>query len=252
MIVVAHLSDIHLDGGERSADRARKVLAYLDNAPGPVDAVVVTGDIADHGELGEYRLAREILKSRYPVFTCPGNHDKRAAYREGLLGVTPAEGPINQAHEVAGALFVLCDSSVPGRSEGFLDDATIEWLDGVLAKSGSPAFVCFHHPPVELGIPAVDVIRQHSEERLAAVIGRHPRVVALMCGHTHTAAVTTFAGRPLVMAPGVASTSLLPFEPRGRLSWEEGGPLDLDGPPSLAFHVLHDDRRLTTHYRVVG
>jgi 3',5'-cyclic AMP phosphodiesterase CpdA len=252
MIVVAHLSDIHLDGGERSADRARKVLAYLNNAPGPIDAVLVTGDIADHGEPGEYRLAREILKSRYPVFDCPGNHDKRAAYREGMLGQPPADGPINQLHEVAGAVFAMCDSSVPGRPQGFLDDETIEWLDGVLAGSETPAFVCFHHPPVDLGIPAVDVIRQHSEGRLAAVIERHPRVVALLCGHTHTAAATTFAGRPLVMAPGVVSTSLLPFEPLGQRSWDEGGALDLDGPPSLAFHVLHDDRRLTTHYRVVS
>jgi Icc protein len=252
MIVVAQLSDIHLDGGERSAGRARKVLAYLNNAPGPIDAVLVTGDIADPGELGEYGLAREILKSRYPVFTCPGNHDKRAAYREGLLGVAPADGPINQVHEVAGAVFVMCDSSVPGQPQGFLDDETINWLDDVLTGSESPAFVCFHHPPVELGLPAVDVIRQHGEGRLAAVIQRHPRVVALLCGHTHTAAATTFAGPPLVMAPGVASTSLLPFELRGQRSWDEGGPLDLDGPPSLAFHVVHDDLRLTTHYRVAS
>jgi hypothetical protein len=29
------------------------------------------------------------------------------------------------------------------------------------------------------------------------------------------------------------------------------GGLHHDLPPSLAFHVLHDDHRLTTHYRVV-
>jgi hypothetical protein len=66
--------------------------------------------------------------------------------------------------------------------------------------------------------------------------------VALLCGHAHTAAATTFAGLPLLVAPGVVSTSVLPFE--------SDAIVDLEQPPMLAFHVLHDDRRLTTHYRV--
>jgi hypothetical protein len=41
MIAVAHLSDIHLDDGERGAERARRVMAYIDNLPKPIDAVVV-------------------------------------------------------------------------------------------------------------------------------------------------------------------------------------------------------------------
>ena len=106
------------------------------------------------------------------------------------------------------------------------------------------ALICFHHPPVTLGMPYVDGIRQFGAERLAAVVERHPQVVALLCGHAHTAAVTTFAGRPLVAAPGVVSTSMLPFETDELL--------DLDQPPMIAFHLLDDDRRLTTHYRAVG
>lgn len=36
-----------------------------------------------------------------------------------------------------------------------------------------------------------------------------------------------------------------------RMPWEGDSPADRDQPPGLAFHVLGDDRRLTTHYRVV-
>ncbi len=35
------------------------------------------------------------------------------------------------------------------------------------------------------------------------------------------------------------------------MPWEGDKAADRDQPPGLAFHVLSDDRRLTTHYRVV-
>jgi len=143
MIVLAPISDTHLDGSARNADRATRVLRYLNNLPAPVDAVLVTGDIADHGLPAEYEQA----------------------------------------------------------------------------------------------------IRQRGEKRLAALVHRHPQVVAVLCGHAHTPAATTFAGRPLLVAPGVVSTLKLP--------WEHGDGLDHDLPPAIAFHVLDDTWRLTTHYRVI-
>ncbi|MER6097707.1 hypothetical protein ABT154_17980 [Streptomyces sp. NPDC001728] len=106
-----------------------------------------------------------------------------------------------------GLVIALCDSSVPGKDEGFLADATIEWLDGVLTATPRevPVLVAFHHPPVPLHTPYVDGIRQFGEERLAALAGRHPHLTVFLAGHAHTAA-TTFAGRPLLVAPGVVST----------------------------------------------
>ena len=53
------------------------------------------------------------------------------------------------------------------------------------------------------------------------------------------------AGRQLLVAPGVASTVLLPNErPAGDV-------LDEALPPAVAFHLL-DEGRLTTHFRMVG
>ncbi|MFA1537500.1 phosphodiesterase [Actinomadura monticuli] len=240
MLVFAHLSDTHLDLGDRSAERAARVMDHLNGLP--LDAVLVTGDIADHGEPAEYEQARKLLASPHPVLLCPGNHDVRGPFREVLLDEPPHGNPVNRAHRIAGATFVMCDSTVPGKDHGFLDDDTIGWLDRQLADDpGGPAFVCFHHPPVPQGIPYVDGIRQFGEERLAEVIERHPRVVAVLCGHNHTAAATTFAGRPLLVAPGVVSTLVFP--------WQGGDVADHGAPPGAALHVLHDDGRLTTHYR---
>lgn len=80
-------------------------------------------------------------------------------------------------------------------------------------------------------------------EDLAALIDAHPRVAAVITGHAHTAAASTFAGRPLIVGPAVTWTLRLP--------WEGDRPADRDQPPGLAFHVLTGDHRLTTHYRAV-
>ncbi|UUU38758.1 metallophosphoesterase [Streptomyces sp. NBC_00162] len=250
VIVIAHLSDIHLDGGPRAADRTRAVMNYLDALPHDLDAVLVSGDIADHAAADEYEEAAKLLRSRHPVVVCPGNHDERVAFRQGLLGEeTPSAEPVDQVLRGEGFVLAVCDSSVPGEDHGLLEESTLAWLDGVLADTPreTPVLVAFHHPPVPLHVPYVDKIRQFGEERLAALVERHPHLTAFLCGHAHTAAATTFAGRPLLVAPGVVSTVRLPWEaPTGTSEH-----VHLDEPPAVAFHVIGDDGRLTTHYRVV-
>ncbi|MER6303471.1 metallophosphoesterase [Kitasatospora sp. NPDC001539] len=252
MLTIAHLSDIHLgqdhrrDRGERARRRAEQVMAYLDALPGPLDAVLVTGDLADHGLAAEYEQVAEVLASRHPVLTCPGNHDVREPYRQVLLGgAAGEEGPINRLHQFPGADVLMLDSSVPGQDDGLLDGGTLDWLDTRLAagRTDLPALIAFHHPPAELHLPMVDGIRQFGEADLAGVLRRHPRVAALLCGHSHTAAATTFAGLPLLVAPGVVSTVTLPCE--------GGSGISFDHPPMLAFHVLDGSGRITTHYRTV-
>lgn len=250
MIVIAHLSDVHLDGDARAADRTRAVMEYLDGLPYDLDAVLVSGDIADHGAPAEYEEARKLLRSRHPIVVCPGNHDDRAAFRQGLLGEASASAaPVDQVLRGDGFVLALCDSSVPGEHQGFLEESTLDWLDGVLGDTPpeTPVLVAFHHPPVPLHTPYVDEIRQFGEERLAALVERHPHITAFLCGHAHTAAATTFAGRPLLVAPGVVSTLRLPWEAESGA----GPHIHLDEPPAVAFHVLGEDGRLTTHYRVV-
>jgi 3',5'-cyclic AMP phosphodiesterase CpdA len=243
MFVIAHVSDIHLDGTERATGRAARVMDHLRTLEEHLDVILVTGDLADHGAEPEYEEVARIATASVPVLLCPGNHDARPPYRKALLGEDPDDSPINRAYRIGGVTFLMADSSIPGRDPGLLDDPTLAWLDRELASDDGPAFICFHHPPVPLHMPFVDGIRLQRPDGLAAVVERHPRVVAVLCGHAHTPAATTFAGRPLLVAPGVASTVKLP--------WEPGPGLDRDLPPAIAFH-LFDDGRLTTHFRLVA
>lgn len=243
--LLAQISDLHLDGSERATQRAVRVMDHLRALPRPVDALLVTGDIADHGDPAEYAEAARILDAPFPVLTCPGNHDERAAYRKGLPAEPASDGPVNRVHHVAGTAILMCDSTLPGRDEGRLDAETLDWitdtLDGLPRRT--PALIAFHHPPVDLHHPLPDGCRLTEPAGLAAVLAAHPQVTAVLTGHAHTAAASTFAGRPLVVGPAVTWTLRLP--------WEGDRPADRDQPPALAFHVLDDEGRLTTHYRVV-
>ncbi|MER6511395.1 metallophosphoesterase [Nonomuraea sp. NPDC001636] len=244
-LLLAQISDLHLDGTDRATRRATQVMDHLRALPRPVDALLVTGDIADHGEEAEYEQAAQILAAPFPVLTCPGNHDVRPAYRKALLRQSPAPGPVNQVHHVAGTAILMCDSTIPGRDEGRLDAETLAWMHATLdgLAPDTPALIAFHQPPVVLHHPLPDSGRLEAPGDLAALLDAHPQVVAVLTGHAHTAAASTFAGRPLIVAPAVTWTLRLP--------WEGDRPADRDQPPGLAFHILDDDHRLTTHFRVV-
>jgi 3',5'-cyclic-AMP phosphodiesterase len=243
MITLAHISDLHLDGGARNVARVSRIVDYLVGMPGSVDALLVTGDITDSGAVEDYAVAAKLLaRLPMPVLCCPGNHDERTAFGTVLLG---RAGSINQVHDIAGVAIILCDSTIPGRSEGELGAETLAWLDDALSRTGGrPALIVLHHPPVSLGIPVLDAIKLCDADRLAVVIGRHPHVAGILCGHAHTAAASTFAGVPVRVAPGVKSTTRLP--------WESAGDdiMAFDLPIALAFHNFADGV-LTTHFRAL-
>ncbi|MFI2432791.1 metallophosphoesterase [Streptomyces sp. NPDC018693] len=251
MLVLAHISDLHLDGTARATERAERVRDRLWSLPGEVDALLVTGDIADHGAEAEYEEAARLLgltdgSAPLPVLTCPGNHDSRAPYRKALLGQPAAEGPVNSVRVFPGGAVLMCDSSIPGEDDGALADETYDWIEDTLdgLDAGTPALLAFHHPPVALHHPLPDAYQLADPDRLAALLERRPEIAGLVTGHAHTPAATAFAGRPLVVGPGVTWTLRLP--------WEGRQVADREAPVGLAFHVLDDERRLTTHFRTAG
>ncbi|MFI5802328.1 metallophosphoesterase [Streptomyces sp. NPDC051561] len=245
MLLLAQISDLHLDGTARSTERALRVMTYLRRLPRPVDALLVTGDIADHGTESEYQEAAGLLEAPFPVLMCPGNHDVRAVYRKALLGEPASDRPVNRVHHVKGVAILMIDSTIPGRDEGRLDGETREWITSTLdaLEEGTAALLAFHQPPVAVHHPLPDKYQLQQPEWLGELMASRPQVVALLTGHAHTAAASAFAGRPLVVGPAVTWTLRLP--------WEGEGAADREQPPGLAFHVLDEAHRLTTHFRVV-
>ncbi|MFI6944119.1 phosphodiesterase [Streptomyces sp. NPDC050418] len=244
MLVLAQISDLHLDGTDRAGERAARVCARLRELP--VDALLVTGDIADHGTESEYEEAARLLDGMpFPVLTCPGNHDVRGPYRKSLLGGTASDAPVNSVEVISGTAVLMCDTSIPGQDDGRLAPETYDWIERTLdgLAPGTPALLAFHHPPVPLHAPLPDSYPLNEPGPLADLLERRPQIRALISGHAHTPAATVFAGRPLAVGPGVTWTLRLP--------WEGDAVADLDADPGFALHVLDDEGRLTTHFRSV-
>ncbi len=243
MFVVAHISDLHFNCTRFTRNRIESTLGYINARADGIDALLVTGDIADEGTDAEYREAGLVLDSPIPMIVTAGNHDDRARFNTNLLR-RDSVTPVNTARVINGVLFLVADSSIPGQNDGFIPDETIAWMDEQLVDAGpsTRVLVAFHHPPVTLGMPFMDSIKQTGEDRVAQLVARHPNIIAFVCGHAHTGAVTTFAGRPLCVAPGVASTLNLPFEGHDIVNRGQ--------PPGIAFHIL-EGNRIITHYRSV-
>jgi 3',5'-cyclic-AMP phosphodiesterase len=247
MTVVAHVSDTHV--GNAVQDPVARMASVMDHllAMSPLpDVLVVTGDLADHGLPQEYAVARAWLdRWSGPVAVCPGNHDVRAAFVDGL-GIAA-----RSVVEAAGFRFVMLDSlvdAVDGQrvDEGRLGEEQLGWLHRQLAAADTPAFVCLHHPPTTIGLELMDPIRLVDGEALASVLDHHPHVIATLVGHAHTMGATTFAGRPLLIGGGVVSTVTADAEAVDTLWY--------DAPPSLALHLIDDSEsptRVTTHWRAL-
>jgi Icc protein len=248
LFTVAHLSDLHLGGPPGARARSDLAIGHLLGLDPRPDVLLVTGDIADHGLREEYAAAREVMDLwPGPLLVGTGNHDVRDAFADALLAGLRADR-LDLVLETSVARFLMLDSLVtapPGEriDHGELADGSLTWLDDQLSTSDRPTFVCLHHPPVEIGVGLMDPIMLREPDRLAVVLRRHPHHVATLVGHAHTQAASTFADKPLLIGGGVASTVPLDAEPLP-LIWEAG-------PPTIAFHHLHTDGRLTTHWRAL-
>ncbi|MFF7940699.1 metallophosphoesterase [Nocardia gamkensis] len=248
MILVAQVSDTHFDLGARNAQRVQRVMEFFAGLRHKPDAILVTGDITDSGKAEQYAEAKLAFDTEIPVYAIPGNHDDRAGFRTALLGEPASDAPINRSHRIGDLTLALLDSSIPGEPGGRLAEETYRWLGGVLdaAPPAKPILLALHHPPAHLYSPIVDGISLADPQRLADLVAGDDRIVAVLTGHAHSAATTTFGGRPLLVGPSTAS--VLSGE------WELDLPdhvMDYAPDPTISLHVIGDDHRLTTHFRTV-
>lgn len=244
-VVVAQISDPHLRAEEpwRTAQLGAAVDAVLASGV-ELAAVLLTGDVADHGTLEEYAPVPGVLERvAVPVVVIAGNHDERAAMRAGLALAGAGDEPIQSVLSLPGLLIVACDTVIPGRTEGDLD---VDWLAGRLAEdSVTPTLVVMHHAPVDIASVEMDAIGLPlpTRERLASVLAAAPNVAGVLCGHVHRTVSARIGGVPVFAAP--SCTAQLSFDPPGapEIEWT-------DDPPAVALHLLLDGQLVSHHVPV--
>ncbi|MFI7431731.1 phosphodiesterase [Micromonospora sp. NPDC049836] len=207
-MLIAQLSDPHLTTGPLAAEQATGLHRALGRAlalrPRP-DCVVITGDLVENGRPDEYVALREIIgRFPLPVHLATGSHDDRESLLDTFGGTPYLGGGFSAYYHLdhPDATLVVLDSLAVGDDAGRLGEDQLGWLDGVLAgRPEVPAVVCLHHPPVAVGIPALDATRLTDADDLAAVLRRHPHVVRVAAGHLHRPVTANFAGTVLTTAP---------------------------------------------------
>ncbi|MFB9309489.1 3',5'-cyclic AMP phosphodiesterase CpdA [Agromyces hippuratus] len=224
--VIAHVSDTHLlHGGAPLGGVADTVAALaqvseqLERLGGAIDAIVVTGDIADLGESDAYRLARaelEPLAERIGarLVWVMGNHDERAVFRTELLGEAADDSPVHRIIEIGGLRIIALDSTVPGYHHGELDAASLDWLAAALDEPAvHGTIIALHHAPIATPLALMDVIELRGQDRFAEVVrGRDVRLI--LGGHLHYVTHGSFAGIPVSVAGATAYTMDLTRSPR--------------------------------------
>jgi 3',5'-cyclic AMP phosphodiesterase CpdA len=150
---ILHLSDTHItaasgpnrDGIDPRASLLR-MLHDCGELPG-LDAVVVSGDVADDGSPEAYADALDLVGAftrprGIPAIFSTGNHDDRKPFAAILGSGHPdphsqfdsADGERAAVTTVAGYRIITLDSLVPGKAYGEISAPQLEWLRGVLAE----------------------------------------------------------------------------------------------------------------------
>lgn len=230
-----HLSDSHLDGSAERADRLLAVLNLLPASRRP-DAIVLTGDLADTGSDEEYAQVRATLEKKAvaPWIAVPGNHDDPARLAAALGARTDVS-----VLDAGGLRILGLDVTVAGEDHGELRETVAEQAVA-LADGARRTVLAFHQPPVPIGHAYADPMRLRDAEALAKLVERIGTVAAVLCGHVHTPVTTTFAGVPLLVAPGIASAL--------RLDPDQQPLTSRSHAPGLALHRFENDGAVLTSF----
>jgi Icc protein len=251
------MTDLHFKPpGERiigldPAARFAQVLAHARAEHADAECLVLCGDLSHAGAPSEYAVLRAALAGApWPVVPMLGNHDRRdsflAAFPEAPL---TADGHVMAARAIGESVLVTLDTLVGPpfgwTHSGRLGDARRAWLDATLeAARGRQVVVCAHHPPMALGIPAMDAMPLEDGDWLIDRLVAHDAPVHLILGHIHRTISGQARGLPFTVFKGTCHQG-----PLDLVSMDST--LSVDEPGAYGV-VLVGDRQVIVHSQDVG
>lgn len=238
-----HLTDPHLfadEDGEIYGVRTAKTFATtlqhaLMTASKDIDAILVTGDIAEDGRPATYRRFRQQMAALdVPVLCLPGNHEDRAAMTR-VLSDPPLQ--LCGARRLPPWHIVMLDSHLEGSDKGFLSDDELLRLEReLIAAIGGHVLVCVHHQPVPVGSPWLDAYGIANADAFLPRLEAQGNVRAVLFGHVHQASDRLHRGIRMISSPSTCAQ----FTPD-----TERCVMDLS-PPAFRWLQLHPDGRIET------
>lgn len=249
--LLLHFSDTHITepgrlllGRVDTPTLLQQAVASVLAADYRPDALLISGDLVDHGSAEEYAHLRRLLAPlACRIYLMAGNHDDRMALQAALPEICPpSDLPpfVQYAVDIGGLRLIALDTVVAGAPHGELCAARLAWLERRLAEAPErPTVVAMHHAPFATGIAHMDAmgLLQGGPE-LDSLLRRHPQVERLLCGHLHRPIQRRFGGTLAMTVPSTAHQIHLD------LTSEAPAQFCLE-PPGYALHLLREGHVLT-------
>ena len=147
-----------------------------------------------------------------PCHPLIGNHDDREVFCDVFPNVSRDEnGFVQDLLKTPAGNFLLLDTVEPSASWGSYCDKRGKWLSNQLSFSGNvPVYLFMHHPPFEIGIPALDNINLRKDSQ---------RIHQILSNYTNIRHI--FSGMSIVLYPEVGTEfhSVQCTEQITRYSW---------------------------------
>lgn len=189
------LTDLHLVEPEQNLPqgvdplaRLRVCLEEIRTYHSDAERIVISGDLIQAHNPGAYGILRaELERMATPYRLLVGNHDDRQALLTVFPEVEHADGFIQYAEDLADARILYLDTLAQGgKHYGELCPRRRRWIrEQTLAAGEGPLLLFLHHPPCEIGVPALDRLRLLDSDELASFIRGRRGTTHLFCGHVH-------------------------------------------------------------------
>lgn len=249
-VKIIQVTDLHLSArGERrfGADQRERLaacIASINTKHSDAELCVFTGDLADRGDRETYEYLKRCLdRLTVPYRLLPGNHDRRIVLHTVFSDLPlDSNGFLQSVQDtVVGRLFFL-DTLLEGKSEGYLCSRRLAWLHEQLSEpSSKKAFMFMHHPPVSIGLPALDPVALINRSEFWATITSADscNVGHIFFGHVHREVHG--------MAQGVPFSGQRGLHAEFELEFDHPSDVVLASPPSYGVILLNKHGTVIVH-----
>lgn len=161
-----------------------KVIKSATESSHNFDFCLLTGDLAQHAQAKSYhRLLVSLKKLRIPCMCLPGNHDDFQVMQTILN-----DKNINcHRQRLIGNWHIIgLNSQLKGSAGGFLAQEELTFLEKILAtETQKHVLLALHHHSVPTNSLWMDTMIIKNAAEFLNLIGRYPRVKAIINGHIH-------------------------------------------------------------------
>lgn len=203
LLKIAQISDLHIAAGSdavqeidvrRNFKQALYSYSVVDS-----DFIVLSGDLADHGEKGAYEfVAEEMERCKKPWVWIPGNHDdlENAANYFSMPDYVHGK-TFDFSMDIKGRHFVFLDNS-----SGEIQLRQMEWIKQQAAEF-ELIYLFMHYPPCLCGHAFMDSKYPMKHiEKVQEAFESISNIGGIFCGHYHCAhSLELKNGIPVYVAP---------------------------------------------------